>query len=284
MQLRHDVVTAPGGAPSKAVLFLHGILGSGSNLRTVARRFVEARPAWAAVLVDLRAHGRSLSLRSGERVGVRGEPDTIQQAADDVLETVAALPFPVRAVVGHSLGGKISLHLVHRLPALEHVVSVDSNPGTRHEGRGPEATTEVVALLERLRGPWPARDAFLAGVEARGLSRPVAQWLAMNLERDGDAWRFRLELPRIRALLDSFFATDAWPVLEAAARSRSGPAVHLVVGESSRAFEAADRERAAALAASAPGQLTVDVVPAGHWVHVDAPDALHEVLLRRLPD
>ena len=50
----HTVVTAEGARPERAILFLHGILGSGGNWRTFARRFVAARPDWAAVLVDLR--------------------------------------------------------------------------------------------------------------------------------------------------------------------------------------------------------------------------------------
>jgi pimeloyl-ACP methyl ester carboxylesterase len=55
MLLHVDLVTAAGATPTRAFLFLHGILGQGTNLRTLARRFVEARPMVQAVLVDLRA-------------------------------------------------------------------------------------------------------------------------------------------------------------------------------------------------------------------------------------
>src|SRR5207237_822421 len=40
-----------GSRPERAIAFLHGILGRGINLRTIARRFVEARPGWTAWLV-----------------------------------------------------------------------------------------------------------------------------------------------------------------------------------------------------------------------------------------
>ncbi len=59
MLLHHDLITAPEATPTKAVLFLHGILGTGANLRSHARRFVQAHPEFLGVLVDLRAHGNS---------------------------------------------------------------------------------------------------------------------------------------------------------------------------------------------------------------------------------
>ena len=48
--------------PEAWMLFLHGILGSGANWRTIAKRFIGARPRWGAVLVDLRMHGASREL------------------------------------------------------------------------------------------------------------------------------------------------------------------------------------------------------------------------------
>ena len=56
----HALVTAEGGgAPSRWMLVLHGILGSGGNFRTIARRLVAARPEYGFALVDLRHHGQS---------------------------------------------------------------------------------------------------------------------------------------------------------------------------------------------------------------------------------
>ena len=48
-----------GTRPEQAIPFLHGLLGAGGNLRTIARRFIAARSRWSAYLVDLRGHGRS---------------------------------------------------------------------------------------------------------------------------------------------------------------------------------------------------------------------------------
>ena len=82
------------------MLFLHGILGTRANWRGIARRFVEARPEWGAVLVDLREHGDSLGLPA---------PHSLHAAAEDVAELERSLAVPVEGALGHSFGGKVVL-------------------------------------------------------------------------------------------------------------------------------------------------------------------------------
>jgi pimeloyl-ACP methyl ester carboxylesterase len=111
----------------------------------------------------------------------------------------------------------------------------------------------------------------------------VARWLGMNLRLVDGRFRFGVDLQRIWTLLGAYFDTDAWPLVERAAAGATGPAVHLIIGSSSAVYSEGDRARARALETRSPQRVTVDTVPAGHWVHVDAPDALDEALLRRLP-
>ena len=94
MQLAHAEVTAAGSAPDKSMLFLHGIFGSGANWRTFARRYVEAKPDWSAVLVDLRKHGDSQAFEG---------PHDLAHCANDVANLAASLALPVRGIIGHSL-------------------------------------------------------------------------------------------------------------------------------------------------------------------------------------
>lgn len=274
MKLEHEVVPASGGAATRSILFLHGILGSGNNLRSMARRFLEQRPGWQAVLVDLRAHGQSL--------GVEG-PDTVQTAAADVAQTFRALDAPVRAVVGHSFGGKVALAYARdHGDDLEAVLTLDSSPGARPDARGSETTLQVVELLDGLRGPWARRDDFVDEVVAHGQSRGLAQWLAMNLDGRPEGFVFRLDLRRIHALLDDYFTVDLWPVVERAAHAHAAPAVHLVIATRSRVYSHDERLRAAQLEAVAEGFVTVDLLDAGHWLHVEQPQEVLEALLRRL--
>jgi esterase len=281
MVLHTETVAAGAGDPEQTLVFLHGILGSGRNLHTLAQRFVQARPNWQVLLVDLRAHGASL--------GERG-PDTVEQAANDVADTVRELSRPARGLLGHSFGGKVALALAQqaasrtdgRSASFGHVVLVDSAPGARPDFRGRGTTLDVLDTLEALVDPWPTREAFVRALEARGQPRGIAQWLAMNLRRDGDGLHFSLEVRRLRALIDSYFSLDLWPALEALARPGGAAAVHVVIGERSDALGREDRARLAALAAVPQGRLTVDVVPSGHWVHVEAFEPLLRTLVERI--
>ena len=273
MRLEHTLITAPGASPTKAVIFLHGILGSGPNLRSHARRLVQARPDLLGVLIDLRAHGDSL--------GVDGA-DTVANAARDVVQTSAEWSVPMHAVVGHSFGGKVALSVSQLQPQLGSVMTLDSAPGPRLDARGSETTMQVLTVLETLHRPWASREAFAAEIETHGMSRALGQWLAMNLELRTGGWVFRLDLGRIHALLEDYFEVDLWPVVEAAARSRKGPRFHLVIGTKSNVYSHDDRVHAQSLESESDGFVTVDLLEAGHWVHVDDPQGLSEVLIRRL--
>jgi pimeloyl-ACP methyl ester carboxylesterase len=269
MLLAHEVVTAPGATPTRAIAFLHGILGTGANLRAHARRFVQARPDWLALLVDLRAHGGSQG---------RDGADTLEHAAHDVVQTTVAVPVPLEAVVGHSFGGKVALQLALAAPTLGHVVTLDSAPGARVDAHGSESTLAVLTLLDGLRGQgWPSREAFVRALEAAGQSKGLSQWLAMNVTRTDSGYAFGLDLARIHALLDDYFAVDLWSVVE-----HSAAQVHLVIGERSTVYSNEERARAAQLELERHGQVTVDVLNAGHWVHVDDPEGVARVLLARL--
>ena len=132
----------------------------------------------------------------------------------------------------------------------------------------------IVELLTQLPEAFPDRNAFTAWAEERGVNRPTAMWLAMNVRPVPNTTRFefRLDIPSIRAMMDDYFVRDLWPVLEAPAGSMK---THLVAGGDSEVLDAADLARGRALP-----RMTVDVIPkAGHWVHVDAPDTLRELVL-----
>lgn len=263
----HAVVTAPGAAPSRCMLVLHGIFGSGGNFRTFARALAAACPDWAFVLVDLRAHGLSTELPP---------PHTLAAAADDLVRLRDTLTLPVRGVMGHSFGGKVALAFAERKRGeLDALWVLDSTPSARPAGMENVGAAKVLAMLESLPRELPSRERFLELVTSHGVSRAEADWLAMNVRRDGDAFRFRLDLSAIRALLVDYFAEDLWRVVEAPdGRRRAG----FVIGGRSNTVSLDDRARLLALAAKDPS-LSVHVLPnADHWVHVDDPEGLLGVL------
>ena len=266
MTLATSILSPEGAEASRWVLFLHGILGSRSNFRSIARAFVEARPGFGAVLVDLRMHGGSQAL---------APPHTLEAAARDLVEVVEILDGPLTAVVGHSFGGKVALELARLTPrGIEELWVIDSNPGARPEARGSEGTVRVVDELASLPTRWRSRDAFIDRIVEAGYERDLGQWLAMNLERTGDEYELRLDLAAIRALLGDYFARDLWSVFEDPPGTMHA---HLVIGRRSSVLDENDRARARR-AADANGRVHVHTIDAGHWVHVEAPDALIALL------
>lgn len=269
IELAFDRIDGPGRG--RTIAFVHGILGRGNNLRTIASRFVEARPQWTAWLVDLRGHGRSPKSTPGP---------SLEAAARDIVNLAATHTPPVHAIVGHSFGGKVALEVaqIGGMARLDHVVVIDSVPGMREPLRGNDSALTVIETIQSLPSALPTKSDFIEALVARGITRAVAQWLAQSAEKEGDHVRFRLDLEEIRGLILDYFARDLWPVVEHPPGLAS---VHLVIGDLSDAYSPADRERAGRIAESTR-RVTVDVLRAGHWVHVDDPEGLLQVLLDRV--
>ena len=79
-------------------------------------------------------------------------------------------------------------------------------------------------MLSTLPERFASRDAFVEYVEKQGTERSIAMWLAMNVRpaSDGDGYVMRVDVPALRALLDDYFARDAWSVIEDAVAHDEG--------------------------------------------------------------
>lgn len=263
----HDLLTAPGATPDGWLLFLHGILGRGANWRGFARRILSEVPEYGAILVDLRAHAGSRTIEP---------PDSIESAAEDLLPLIDA--HGVKAVLGHSFGGKVALE-VSRHRALEQLVLVDSLPAARPERDGSDETLRVVKMLRTLPAHFLDRAAFHRYVEELGFSRELALWLSQNLDSIDDGYELGLDVDRIETLLEDYFAQEFWPVLDP---PRAGMDTHLVIAAQSPVFGDDDRARALELAAR-HSNLTAHVLQhSAHWVHIDDPRGLGRIVVEAL--
>jgi pimeloyl-ACP methyl ester carboxylesterase len=248
------------------LLLTHGILGAGSNLRTVARKLVEKRTEWGVELVDLRLHGRS---EAGE------PPHDLEACANDVAALAAELAKagrPIDALAGHSFGGKVVLAARSRIDVAQ-TWMLDASPSARPGAIDDPANTVsgVLAMLEALPKTWARRDDFVAAAVRAGQTQMLAQWLAMNVVPAGGELTLRLDLPGVRALLADYYARDLWSALE-----EPRGEVIVVIAERSSSISADDRARLA-------GRATVYSVAADHWLHAEAPDALVELFAEKLP-
>ncbi|MFN0246928.1 MAG: alpha/beta fold hydrolase [Kofleriaceae bacterium] len=268
-RLHHERIAHSEASPAKWLALTHGIYGAGSNWRGIARKIVSVRRDWGVVLVDLRAHGKS---ETGE------PPHTIDACAADVCTLVESLRVDgvdVRALAGHSFGGKVMLGARERVEVAQTWL-LDSNPGARPGAIDDEhdSVVRVLHMLERLPKVWVTREAFVGAV-VREFDQGLAQWLAMNLvPREPNQFVNRLEPTVLRELLASYFATDAWGWM---ATDRGF--VHIVIATLSQVWQANDRTRLAVAGAHVQGH----DVHAGHWLHIDAPQAVVDLVATTLP-
>ncbi len=269
--LHHEVIAAPGAAPSRRMLLLHGIYGAGRNWGSVARRLVRVRPEWSIVLADLRSHGRSPRLN----------PHTIEACADDLLHLEAHLGRAADAVLGHSFGGKVALlHARRRAkgPGAEgpgQLWIIDSAPGAGRPGGG---AWRMLGVLRRHPGPFGSRAEAVAAVEGEGYSPLVANWMAINAVRGEEGWGWRLDPEEMEAYLRDYFRIDAWDIVES---PPPGTAVHFVKALGSSVLGEADIYRIRA-AGRRTGQVHLHAAEGGHWLNTENPEAMHGLLAAKL--
>ena len=268
--LYHEQIQVGAQPPSHWLAIAHGIFGSGSNWRSIARKLVERRPEWGVALLDLRQHGRS---EAGE------PPHDLAACAADVhikMLELARHNTTIEAIAGHSFGGKVALALRSAAPRrLRQTWLLDASPSARPGALDDPRNSvgRVLALLERLPKQWKRREDFTNAVIADGHDANLAGWLAMNLTRD--TLKLQLDLGALRQMLVDYYARDLWRAVDMGTL----PGDVEVVIASRGAVPEADRTRFESIG----GHVHVHRVEAGHWLNADAPAAIVELFARRLP-
>jgi pimeloyl-ACP methyl ester carboxylesterase len=254
--------TAIGDAGPR-VAFLHGLFGQGRNWTQIGKALAQGDPErpHRVLLVDLPHHGRSAWNDRFDYLLV----------ADQVAEALAS-DGPV-TLVGHSLGGKVAMVLALRHPELvERLCVVDVSPVaydhlSQFEGYVAAMRGLDLASLKQ-RG-----DADVAMSEAVP-DATVRAFLLQNLRRDGDGWRWQMNLD---VLGDELAVIGDWPEDELAGVPAYDGPVLWIAGERS---EYVMPEYAAAMDRWFPRNRLTTVKNAGHWVHSEQPEVFVEVLRR----
>lgn len=267
--LAHETLGANGKTGGPTLYILHGFLGSGRNWTSFARRLVDLRSDWRAVLVDLRLHGESQDVDG---------PHSIAAAAGDLVHLVDALgPDEPTALLGHSFGGKVALAATRMMaPAPVQTWIIDSTPAAGGEGSGAD---RLLARLEASPPSFPDREAAVTWITEGGFDEMTARWVATNLEHRGDDWTWGLDPDALRELLTDFATTDLWEVVES---PPSDASIHFVRATRGSILAADDAERIHRLATT--GQpVALHELEGGHWLHTDNPDGLLDLVAGHLP-
>jgi pimeloyl-ACP methyl ester carboxylesterase len=143
--------------PRRTVLLVHGLTASSYSWNVLGPALAEQ--GWYAIAPDLRGRGQSAKPAHG--IGIPFH-------MNDLLSLCDALSLPAVHIVGHSLGGLISLYLSALHPQyVRRLLVVDAG------GRlPPDALQSIAASLQRLGQVYPSLDAYLE--ERRKM--PVHAW------------------------------------------------------------------------------------------------------------
>jgi pimeloyl-ACP methyl ester carboxylesterase len=253
------------GESGSRVVFCHGLFGQGRNFTAIGKALAGPHDGQShrVTLVDMPDHGQSPWSDHFDYLA----------AADQVAELIAT-DDPV-ALVGHSMGGKVSMLVALRHPELvDRLVVVDVSPvpydhATEFDGY----ITAMRAIdLDSLQRRSEAEDALREAVP----DPTVRGFLLQSLRRDGEGWRWLLNLEVLGRDLDAI--TD-WPEAALAGTAPyDGPV--LWVGGADSAYVHPDY--VAAMDRWFPHNRRVTIKGAGHWVHSEQPEVFVEVLKRFL--
>ncbi|MDG1165970.1 MAG: alpha/beta fold hydrolase [Porticoccaceae bacterium] len=249
MKLNHlDQGTGP------AIILMHGMFGCLSNLGNLAKDLV---PHYRVISVDLRNHGES------------PHEDTmdIPLMADDIVELMDDLGLDRAHLVGHSLGGKLGMHVALTSPVrVRSLVVADIAPVDY-----PQSNSIVVDGLRDLHGRSIANrrdaDQILATYIADEMTRA---FILKNLRRNavGD---YSLKLN-----VKSIVANYSKSLVEAPhGEPFSGPTLFLK-GELSAYIQ--EKHRPLIKSLFPTSELKI-IDGAGHWLHAEKPQMFNSLVI-----
>ena len=251
-----DLHTKTLGDDGSRVVFLHGLFGQGRNWTQIAKALADDH---RTTLVDLPHHGQS------------GWPEHFDflNIADQVAGLLAT-DDPV-TLVGHSLGGKVAMILALRHPDIvERLCVVDVSP----VGYG--SAREFVGYIDAMRrmdlGSLGQRSDAEVALASAVPNDTVRGFLLQNLRRDGDSWRWQVNLDVLGAEIDE---VSGWPEERLAGLAPyDGPVLWIGGARSDYVLD----EYAPAMDRWFPRNRRVTVKNAGHWIHSEQPDVFVQVL------
>ena len=236
-----------GAHPRTPVVLIHGLFGRARNLGGLARLFSAERRTLG---LDLRSHGDS------PHGGL-----AIREMAADVLETLDAVGVGRAVLVGHSLGGKVAMAAALASPErVARLLVADIAPVAYAHGHRRVVDAMVALPLDHLATRADADAALAATVADPAVRAHVLQ----NLDtRQPMRWRNGLD-----AIAGSIEAAEGWPDFPPGT-GYDGPALFLR-GENS---DYVRPEHLAGIRRLFPRARLATLRDAGHWLHVDQPDA-----------
>lgn len=259
-QFHHQILgQIPVGHSAPKLVFLHGLMGFGSNWKSIARQFEDK---YQILLYDQRGHGRSFQPDEGYRTA---------NYAEDLKKILDELGWENVHLVGHSMGGRVAVEFAYLYPDLvQKLVIVDI---------GPQSDVKTMnSTLEKIQSvPVPfasrneARDYFDGPFLQKYKDPMVKQFFYANLtQKENGQMDWRFSLPAIEETLLAARDDNQWVQFE----SLKGKSL-LLRGEKSSDLSRSLFEQ---ILESNPHIEGKEVSGAGHWLHVEKPKETISIL------
>ncbi|KAI7732544.1 hypothetical protein M8C21_024150 [Ambrosia artemisiifolia] len=169
---------------------------------------------------------------------------------------------------------------------------LDSVPGIVEPEESNGDVEKVLETLQTLPETIPSRtQTYVIGyrwlvdhLTNLGFTRSLSEWIGTNLKKEGEQFTWAFNLEGIIQMFDSYRKLDYWPLLE---HPPKGMEIVMVRAENSDRWDPHVINKLESLknrtSDESEGKLSVVVLPkSGHWVHVDNPKGLLEIVTPKM--
>jgi esterase len=236
----------------KPVLILHGLMGFSDNWQTIAKTLAQDH---LVITPDLRNHGRSPHHHN----------HSYPLMADDIKHLMESLWMFSASVVGHSMGGKVAMHLaLHHPDAVDRLVVVDIEPGQAEDNH----SGIFDALLSMDLSKMASRQDAEAYLSDRIRDYGTRQFLLKNITREEDgSFSWKMNLPTLwKNYPNILAAVNGEPFRKPTLFVRGGRSDYI------------KEQEWPLVKALFPAAELVTIPDAGHWVHAEKPAELLHIL------
>jgi esterase len=248
-----DSLLLEGQEQSPAVILIHGMFGSLSNLGVLARSLIAD---YRVISVDLRNHGDSPHELLMD----------LPSMAADIVELMDDLELPSATLIGHSLGGKVAMQVALNNPQrVSDLVVIDIAPVTYAARQ--DAALDALNLLAE--SPITSRRDADALISENIAEASVRSFLLKNLARNPEG-EFRLKL-NLAAVNQNYSSTL---VSAPTGQAYGGPTLFLK-GEHSAYVQ--EKHRPVIQQLFPHSQLEV-VADTAHWLHAEKPETVNALI------
>ena len=235
------------------LIILHGLLGSSDNWMSVARKLADN---FTIYLLDLRNHGQS------PHSDVHDYPSMI----GDLYEFVIDHNIPVASFLGHSMGGKVVMKFAIDFPdKIDKLIVVDMAPKIYK----PKSKYLIEALMSIDITKIKSREEADELLALKIKHKQIRQFLLKNLFRKDDMtfdWKLNLEsLNKNLGTIGGYFTE----------KDKFTKETLFIQGANSNYITDGDYPLIKRIFVNSE---IIKIEGAGHWMHVEQPDTVHDII------